>query len=241
MSRTATVSLDGSPESITAADWAAREALLRGLPLRLLHAWQWQPHACAPPAGVTLPPTGSDSQREWADRMLREAETRLAQCHPGLRITVDRIAEQPVPPCWPAPGTPSCWCWALAPDRTHGFLIGSVAYSVVSRTERPVVLVRAGERTEDEHVPDSSGVGSMVTAYRDVVLGLDLSGPADSVIEFAFDAAARRAADLRVVHGWSLQPHYYGYDGALDPELDAQVAARIRAELTELLRPWQDK
>ncbi|SEE71372.1 Universal stress protein family protein [Streptomyces sp. KS_5] len=90
-------------------------------------------------------------------------------------------------------------------------------------------------------MPDSSGVGSMVTAYRDVVLGLDLSGPADSVIEFAFDAAARRAADLRVVHGWSLPPHYYGYDGALDPELDAQVAARIRAELTELLRPWQDK
>ncbi|SEE71390.1 Universal stress protein family protein [Streptomyces sp. KS_5] len=97
MSRTVTVSLDGSPESITAADWAAREALLRGLPLRLLHAWQWQPHACAPPAGVTLPPAGSDSQREWADRMLREAETRLAQRHPGLRITVDRIAEQPVP------------------------------------------------------------------------------------------------------------------------------------------------
>ncbi|MCZ4606574.1 universal stress protein [Streptomyces sp. Lzd4kr] len=242
MPRTVTVGLDGSPESLAAADWAAREALLRDLPLRLLHAWQWQPYVYASPAGVIMPPALSDPQRDWADRMPREAETRLAQRHPGLRINVDRTAEQPVPALLAAAEDAELLVLgSRGLSGVTGFLVGSVALSVVSRTERPVVLVRAGERAEHEHVPDSSGTPSTATAYRDVVLGLDLHSSADTVIEFAFDAAAHRTADLRVVHGWSLPPYYYGYDGALDPELDAQLAARIRAKLTGLLRPWQDK
>ncbi|MEU9045713.1 MULTISPECIES: universal stress protein [unclassified Kitasatospora] len=39
MPKDITVGLDGSPESLSAAHWAAREAQLRGLPLRLLHLW----------------------------------------------------------------------------------------------------------------------------------------------------------------------------------------------------------
>ncbi len=39
MPRTVTVGLDGSPESRAAADWAAREAKLRGLPLKLVNVW----------------------------------------------------------------------------------------------------------------------------------------------------------------------------------------------------------
>lgn len=37
MPRTAIVGLDGSPESHAAAEWAAREAKLRGLPLKLVN------------------------------------------------------------------------------------------------------------------------------------------------------------------------------------------------------------
>ena len=37
MLRTVTVGYDGSSESRAAAEWAAREALLRGLPLRLVN------------------------------------------------------------------------------------------------------------------------------------------------------------------------------------------------------------
>ncbi|MGP4051269.1 universal stress protein [Streptomyces sp. 2A115] len=37
--------LDGSRESLAAAGWAAREALRRGLPLRLVHAREGLPYA----------------------------------------------------------------------------------------------------------------------------------------------------------------------------------------------------
>ncbi|WP_332112883.1 universal stress protein [Streptomyces sp. ActVer] len=43
MTGSVVVGLDGSPESITAAWWAAREALDRHLPVLLLHSWTTQP------------------------------------------------------------------------------------------------------------------------------------------------------------------------------------------------------
>ncbi|WP_046710117.1 universal stress protein, partial [Streptomyces europaeiscabiei] len=40
MFRTVTVGIDGSRESLAAAEWAAREARLRTLPLRLVNVWE---------------------------------------------------------------------------------------------------------------------------------------------------------------------------------------------------------
>lgn len=45
MTRTITVGIDGSPESHAAAEWAAREAELRDLPVRLLHVWEPLPRS----------------------------------------------------------------------------------------------------------------------------------------------------------------------------------------------------
>jgi hypothetical protein len=43
MTRPVVVGLDGSPEGMTAAWWAAREAVDRRLPVHLLHSWTAQP------------------------------------------------------------------------------------------------------------------------------------------------------------------------------------------------------
>lgn len=98
----------------------------------------------------------------------------------------------------------------------------------MARTRTPIVFVRAAEGSGD--VPES----------RHVVLGLDLEHADASVIEFAFQAAARRTADLRVVHGWSL-PAYYGYSGATDAVAEGELLAEAQRRLTDVLHPWREK
>ncbi|MER5600824.1 universal stress protein [Streptomyces sp. NPDC002265] len=235
-----TVGLDGSPESIAAGDWAAREAAQRQVPLCLLHARDSLRPLYAPFTAAAVPDM-IDAQRTWAAGFLLEAESRLTERHPGLRITTQRTEEQPVPALLTAAkDTELLVLGSRRLGTVAGFLVGSVALAVVAHTERPVVLVRAGERPEDEHLPDATGTEAITTPYRDVVLGLDLESPADAVVEFAFEAAWRRSAGLRVVHGWN-PAAVYGYGAVLDSALNAELAEEARHGLSDVLRPWKDK
>ncbi|MFD5837317.1 universal stress protein [Streptomyces collinus] len=233
MPRTVTVGLDGSPESLAAADWAAREALLRDLPLRLVNAWEWQPTAFAPTAVLTVPVPPTDRQRAGARRVLDQARERAALRHPGLRIDADEIPGQPVPALLKAAEDAELLVLgSRGLSRVAGYLVGSVALAVLAWSAGPVVLVRADGCTGEVPLAGSAAPG-------DVVLGLDLHKPSDALIEFAFDAASRRAANLRVVHGWTPPPYHYG--GELMPGLTAETAEQVRHGLTDVLRPWQAK
>ncbi|MCC5033460.1 universal stress protein [Streptomyces sp. WAC 00631] len=232
MSRPVTLGLDGSRESIAAADWAAREAELRGLPLRVVHVWE--------PLPYPLPPSsGPEVQRHWAERIPREATEELSARHPDLEITRDQLRGHPVE------------VLPLVADESEllvlgsrglkgltGFLVGSVGLSTAAHARRPVVLVRAGEQAGDEHRPDPAARTSAATPYKDVVLGLDLSSPSDELLEFAFDAAARRDTRLRVVHGWSVAPHG---DLPQSADLEAELGERRSAQLADILRTWRQK
>ncbi|MEI5525629.1 universal stress protein [Streptomyces brasiliscabiei] len=221
MSRVIAVGLDGSPESRAAADWAAREARMSFLPLRVVHADDLPPHGYVPFAGEPVAPPGADRSAS----LLRETVTRLAHRYPGLPIEAERLPGHPASALVAAAeGTELLALGSRGLGRAAGFLLGSVASAVVARAGRPVVLVRA-EATR-EYRTDASGPGT--TAYRDVVLGLDLADPDDTVIAFAFDAASRRATGLRVVHGRSRRP------------LDGH-ATDAQGEPPALLAPWQDK
>jgi nucleotide-binding universal stress UspA family protein len=241
VSDTIVVGLDGSRESRAAAAWAAREALLRDAPLRLVHAWQPRPSAPAAFAGVSLSSLYTDLQG-WSDRLLRESQAALADRCPGLRVTTTQHADQAVPVLLEAAEDAEMLVLgSRGLGGVAGFLLGSVGLTVVARSRRPVVLVRGGERVEDEHLPDAAGAATQATAYRDVVLGIDLDDPHDAVIEFAFDAAARRAAGLRVVYGWT--PPRSSHDGGdpLDDDLHAELTGNVRRALSDVLAPWREK
>ena len=60
MTRTITVGLDGSGESRAAAEWAAREAHLLGLPLKLVHVWEPRPSSTGPSGSPGRRPMVSD-------------------------------------------------------------------------------------------------------------------------------------------------------------------------------------
>lgn len=216
-----TVGLDGSPESLEAAEWAAGEARRRGLALRLVHAWAGLADMAEEP---DLPELAVP--RYWARRILRESEALLALRHPGLSIVADQVAGSPVEALVAAADDADMLVLgSRGLGRISGFLVGSVARATVAHARRPVVLVRAGRPSDD---------GEPLTGaeHREVVLALDPASDCDPLIGFAFDIAARRAAPLRVVHTWSPPP---SLGGGPSPE----AAAQARSKLTAALRPWR--
>ncbi|MFD4511174.1 universal stress protein [Streptomyces sp. NPDC058457] len=204
---------------LAAADWAARESLMSDLPLRLVHVGGQQPHDYVPFAGDPLPPAEVDHSAA----LLRETAARLRHRRPGLRADTDQLPGQPVPVLVGAARDAELLVLgSRGLGAAGGLLLGSVASAVVARTEQPVMLVRAGAGAEDEHLSDAAGTPSEATPYREVVVGLDLSDADDTVLGFAFAAAARRATGLRVVHGRS----------GPEPQ-DEQTAVHTR-----ILSPW---
>ncbi|MEV0220402.1 universal stress protein [Streptomyces sp. NPDC050704] len=236
MSRTVTVGLDGSPESRAAAEWAAREAKLLGLHLKLVNVWEPGPDPMA-----QAPLLGAETQRHWSERIPHEAADGIRLRHPGVDVTVEQL-----------PGPPAEVLLNAAKDSEllvlgsrglsgiAGFIVGSVGLAVAARAELPVVLVRAGEQAADEHAADPSGIPSSAAPYRPVVLGLDIEHPDEAVLGFAFEAAARRGTALRVLHSWSVPP-YFAYGLPPDPAFNAELAKQDAAELTAALRPWREK
>ncbi|GGT21328.1 universal stress protein [Streptomyces chromofuscus] len=236
MSRNVTVGLDGSSESRAAAEWAAREAKLRGLPLRLVHVWEPVPEPMA-----QAPLLGAETQAHWSERIPREAAEGLRLRHPGVRVEREQIPGGPMDALVKASKAAELLVLgSRGLSGIGGFLVGSVGMSVIAHTDTPVVLVRAGEQAADEHEKDPAGIPSAATPYRPVVLGLDTGHPDDTVIAFAFEEAARRDTALRVVHGWSLPP-YFAYGMPADLEFHAELGRQEAAALTAVLRPWRQK
>ncbi|MEE1742911.1 MULTISPECIES: universal stress protein [unclassified Streptomyces] len=224
MNRRIVVGLDGSAESIAAAHWAAREALLRSAPLHLVHAEIW-----SPPQGV--PATGSEERRQAARILLREASDELLDKHPRLEISAESYDGQPAASlARAATGAGMVVLGSRGLGTLKGFVLGSVGMAVVHSVERPVVLVRS---TEDA-LPHAQGRH----LDRGMVVGVDTGRPCDALLSFAFDEASRRGCTLHALHSWMLPP-LAGSGAAYNPEVNAQIARTERTGLDDMLRPWQ--
>ncbi|GGZ19622.1 hypothetical protein GCM10010365_44780 [Streptomyces poonensis] len=225
--------LDGSRESIAAADWAAREALRRDLPLRLVHAWEGLPDD---DTDATLPEVRAPQYH--ARRVLRAAVERLGERYPQLYVAAEQLRMQPGPALLAAAENAEMLViGSQGFGGVGGFLAGSVATATAAHVQRPLVLVRAGDTPESEHLPDGSGRPSARTRCRDVAVALDTGAPCDEVLDFAFRAAALRRAPLRAVHAW----HVPLTEGLPDAEERALFRQKVERELTALLQPWRAK
>ncbi|MET9344549.1 universal stress protein [Nonomuraea sp. NPDC003804] len=178
------VGVDGSRAGLEAVAWAANEAALRDVPLRVVHAiHRWAAEA------------GPGRYAEVAQWMRQGAETVLAA---GIE-TARRLQPQLKAEAKILPGDPR---EALIRESeradllvvgnhglsaVRGLLVGSVAYGVAGHAACHVVVVR-------ENPAASSG---------EILAGLDSSPRGGPVLEFAFGEAALRGAELRVLHVWS--------------------------------------
>ncbi|MFC9388737.1 universal stress protein [Streptomyces venezuelae] len=225
MSREIVAGVDGSPESLAAADWAAREALHRELPLRLAHAWRWEP--------IDLPLVQDRATQERvADEVLREAEATVAARYPALTVRAEVLRDTPVAALLGAEERAEM---LVIGSRGHGavagFLLGSYGQQIIAGATRPVVAVRSRDGEPAEPPAGHVLVGQ-------------LGGPEDSAaaLGFAFATAAARGASLRAVRAWSL-PALYTYSPAsmrLADEAGGLVPYEEKA-LREALAPWRER
>ncbi|WP_051852266.1 universal stress protein [Streptomyces aureocirculatus] len=230
--RVVTAGIDGSTASMAAADWAAREALLHGVPLRLLHAGTTTP---APPARVRRP-HGDERGRGVLDR----AAVTLSYVHPALEIHAQHRAGPTVAALIAAAAEAGALVLgSRGRAGACGLAVGSVAAAVSARASGPVVLVRAGERPKDAHTPAAASKPSQLTPHRPVVLGLDPWRSGDAPIAYAFDAASARRAPLHVVHAWTMAPlDACAPDRVLPSDLTG-LERKSREALTAALAPWR--
>ncbi|MCQ9130157.1 universal stress protein [Streptomyces hilarionis] len=236
MLRTVTAGLDGSRESRAAAEWAAREAGLRGLPLEIVHV-----RKPVPQPGAQPPLLGAETRQQWSEQTAREAAEGLRLRHPGVEVHIGQVSGDPADALAEAAGNAEMLVLgSRGLGGLRGFVVGSVGLSVIAHADRPVVLVRALEVAADEHEPDPAGVPSAATPFLPVVLGLDVEHPDGTLIDFAFDAARRRGTPLRIVHGWNTPP-YHAYGTPADPALHEALADAHAEALADAVRPWRHK
>ena len=165
---------DGSEESLRAVDWAAREATLRGAPLRIVSAATLLPRM-VPRAGSAEYDDVTDVLVKDRDRALAAAAERAAKMAPGLLIDTDQLTGAP------AEAVTESGAGALmlvVGSRGRGaftaMLLGSVSRYAATHASCPVVVVR--DATTATHRQVGIGIG-------------DLDHCSDS-LTFAFEEAA---------------------------------------------------
>ncbi|MFI6335753.1 universal stress protein [Streptomyces sp. NPDC050535] len=202
------VGVDGSEPSLRAVDWAAAEAALRGLPLRLVYASLWEQYESA--TGL-----GRSSEQVSADTVVEAAAKRAHRREVDVKISTEVLPEEPVPVLLREGRT--AFALVLGSRGRGGIaelLLGSVSLAVAARADCPVIVLRG------------SHDGQADPAMRGrVVLGVGEEPENSAAVRFAFQEAAERRVPLEAVRAWRCP----GYE-TTDHPLMAGEPARLHEE-----------
>ena len=214
---------DGSEESLRAVDWAAREAVLRGLRLRIVSVAAMPPRMMMERQAVPGVDTVSETLRKDRDRALATAAERAAAAAPGVLIDVDNLTSAPAYALIDAGSNASMLVvGARGVGAFTAMILGSVSQYVSAHATCPVVVVR--EETTAGH--------------RQVGVGIGDPAHSAAALAFAFEEAALRKASLIAVHAWDLP---YGQIGSAlwdlatpgRPALEEEAARQLDSVLAE--------
>ncbi|WP_406411408.1 universal stress protein [Streptomyces sp. NBC_01614] len=229
MSHPVLAGIDGSERSSAAADWAAREASSRGVPLRLVHA--------SPPLpGTVLPGPALDRLHHMGARMLQRVVTDLRDRYPDVEVRGEQTDEAPAAALLDA--ARDAGLLVVGTRGTGGFdglSVGSVALRVAAAAPCPVVLVpqRPGAFGEVMHAAHGAA---------QVVVGFDGHHPVGEVADFAFSVAEVRGARLRVVQAWAFPAEAVSPTTLVVTEADrATWEDQEVLQLSDALRTWREK
>lgn len=89
-------------------DWAADEAALRGVPLRLVYASLWERYE----GGALAHGLGRTTEQILADTIVEAAAERAHRRQPDVKVTTEVLPEGPVTVLLREDATPRRSCWA---------------------------------------------------------------------------------------------------------------------------------
>jgi nucleotide-binding universal stress UspA family protein len=229
------VGVDGSTASNAALRWATHEAMLRMVPLRLVHVVS-TPMVTYP--ATPVPVTMEDWQQDQARQIIRDADELVRQIADDTGRSVNIAGTDIVyaPRVQTLIDLSKDTGMIVVGSRGHGAfrrgLLGSVSTALVHHAQCPVAVIHDAP-----------------TPRRDapVVLGVDGSPVSDRATGIAFEEAARRGVELIAVHAWSdttlIAAHAWGDGGLLAESATdwAATSARAEAMLAERMASWQSE
>ncbi len=187
------VGVDGSEPSLRAVDWAADEAALRGVPLRVVYASLWERYEGTSIAEDLAKPDEQVMAEDIVDTAARRARRR----RPELDVSVEVLAEEPE--------------YALVRESrsasvlvtgTRGrsglaeALLGSVSLVVAGHAQCPMIVVRGNHDNQ-----------ARTGTHGRVVVGVGEKPAGSAAVRFAFDEARRRGVPVEAVRAWRWPAH----------------------------------
>ncbi len=221
------VCVDGSAAADAAVAWGTREAIMRRLPITLMHAVQ--PVVVGWPVGqlyADMPEWQHDDAQRVIDQARKALNANLGGAElPEIRTevvysgVVAALAE----------ASKDAWM-IVAGSQGLGalgrLLLGSVTTGLLHYAHCPVAVIHSAE-TESGVSPDPNAP---------VLLGVDGSPASEAATALAFDEASHRGVGLRAVHVWS--------DVGVFPALGMDWHDREREGqeiLAERMAGWQER
>ncbi len=219
------VGVDGSSASNAAVCWAARDAVLRNVPLTVVHVvntgvatWPNLPYPDS--AGVWL----EDQGRRIVAEAVKIAEEAVPTDR-KLTVKGEVVFSAPAPTLAEMSGEAELLVvGSSGRGAVARVLLGSVSSSVLRRARCPVAVIR----DEDPLMPHPQSAP--------VLLGIDGSPASELATAVAFDEASRRGVELIALHAWS------DLEVVDLPGLDWDtVRAEAQLSLAERLAGWQER
>lgn len=218
------VGVDGSPASRVAADWAARDAALRHVPLTIVHVL---PREIGPWKGLPL------SAEYWAEYerhgklIVSDAGHVVAEAAADvehLRVERQVIHGAPVPTLVDmSKDADMVVLGCRGVGGVQGLLLGSVSSGLAHHSHCPVAIIHDEDPMTDH------------PATAPVAVGIDGSPASELATVIAFDEASRRGVELVAIHTWMNSADFY-----VDVSRD-DVATQAEEELAQRLAGWSER
>jgi nucleotide-binding universal stress UspA family protein len=187
------VGVDGSEPSLRAVDWAADEAAVRGLPLRLVYASLWERYE-----GSSLAEdVGKPSEQVRAEDIVATAARRARRRQPDVKVSTDVLSEEPEYVL--VRESRSASALVTGTRGRSGLaeaLLGSVSLTVAGHAQCPVIVVRGNHDNQ-----------ARTGTHGRVVLGVGERPAGSAAVRFAFEEARRRGVPVDVVRAWRSPAH----------------------------------